>query len=151
MYLNEATLLNNVRIRYTKDKIYVSTCNKYFYVTFFMCLQFMCLSVSLLFTVWVRCKEDLQVPTSPFLQKKEIFYFTFFSFLMSVEHCNIQLVAIQQSGEMEFKGSWSQKYNKICLDRFCINSYVNFVYKQSIIWNLYQDSNLDFLLLYKSC
>lgn len=24
MYLNEATLLNNVRIRYTKDKIYVS-------------------------------------------------------------------------------------------------------------------------------
>lgn len=25
MYLNEATLLNNVRVRYSKDKIYVST------------------------------------------------------------------------------------------------------------------------------
>lgn len=24
MYLNEATLLNNVRVRYSKDKIYVS-------------------------------------------------------------------------------------------------------------------------------
>lgn len=24
MYLNEATLLNNVRLRYSKDKIYVS-------------------------------------------------------------------------------------------------------------------------------
>lgn len=25
MYLNEATLLNNVRVRYSKDKIYVSS------------------------------------------------------------------------------------------------------------------------------
>lgn len=25
MYLNEATLLNNIRVRYSKDKIYVST------------------------------------------------------------------------------------------------------------------------------
>lgn len=24
MYLNEATLLNNIRVRYSKDKIYVS-------------------------------------------------------------------------------------------------------------------------------
>ena len=25
MYLNEATLLNNIRVRYSKDRIYVST------------------------------------------------------------------------------------------------------------------------------
>jgi len=39
MYLNEATLLNNVRVRYSKDKIYVSiffVANAYFSSDWFL-------------------------------------------------------------------------------------------------------------------
>lgn len=36
MYLNEATLLNNIRVRYSKDKIYVSVGLLAFYRLFLM-------------------------------------------------------------------------------------------------------------------
>lgn len=36
MYLNEATLLNNVKVRYNKDHIYV--CFLFFYCEYFICV-----------------------------------------------------------------------------------------------------------------
>lgn len=40
MYLNEATLLNNLRMRYMKNKIYVSNSNYLRYLVAFQCLLY---------------------------------------------------------------------------------------------------------------
>ncbi len=54
MYLNEATLLNNIRIRYMKDAIYVS-------FHFFPCGSFI-IGFSMLSTL---SQKDLPVPDHP--------------------------------------------------------------------------------------